>query len=574
VRIPSRWTVVFAFAFVSVDAGSLRAASPPLDPDSWCGTGRVELAVEAALHLDHARRLERERREGKALVSAVEAEKVGDVAVLIDDGSVVVHPNLVDIGGFGMQYVPQKKGGYVVSPFDGGISDEIGEKVTLGDDDSRPVPLPKGFKFKFYGKVQKALFVHSDGNLSFGVADAASSARDLGRLVAGPPRIAPFFADLNPETASGDGGVYVLASKSKVVVTWKSIPEFGQNRSNTFQAVLSADGRISFSFGGLGSGEAVTGISPGGGGQVGLLDYTADLPTAAIKTAIAERFVATQFLDNMAIGQAFFREFADDYDHLVVFLDFNQDLDGAFAFELTIKNDIQGIGSEVYDGSAVAGSKGRLRSFVQMGTLARYPDNPETEFLRTNSTLDLLGHETGHRWLATMHLPGDKPDALLGRQLAHWSFCHNSLASEMEGNLIRDDGGGRFTTIGATDGYSPLDLYAIGLIPPGDVPPFFYVDPCNGPTQAPEIGIVLSGSRRDATIDDIIAAEGPRVPASNKAPHHFKMAFVIVGPPGERPSDADIAKVDRFRIAWEPYYQQITQGLGSVETTLKLKPRR
>jgi hypothetical protein len=215
-----------------------------------------------------------------------------------------------------------------------------------------------------------------------------------------------------------------------------------------------------------------------------------------------------------------------------------------------------------------------LRSFVQLGSLSHYSDNPDTAVLRTNSSLDILGHESGHRWLATLHFGGDRNDALLGRQRAHWSFCHNSLASELEGNLIREDGGDRFTTIGATDSYSPLDLYAMGLIPPEDVPPFFYVDGCSNREAAPEVGIVLQGHRVDLTIDDIIAAEGPRVPAANKAPHDFKMAFILVSPPGQFPSEETIAKLDRIRAQWEPYYIQITHGLATVDTTLKTRRGR
>ncbi|HEV8581000.1 MAG TPA: hypothetical protein VGX68_18195 [Thermoanaerobaculia bacterium] len=557
-------------------AGSAGAATVPGHP--WCGTQRSGLAVELAAHRDHQRRLDRQRAEEKALRTFPEAVKVGDVAVLVDDGSIIVQPNQLDLDELGVQYVPQKKGGYVVSPSADGVSAELGDKIPLGDDDSRLVQFPKGFKFRFYNKVYTKMFVHSDGNLTFNAADAASTERSLFRLLGGPPRVAPLFADLNPEAASGEGGVYVLTSKTKIVVSWLDVPTFGTNNRNTFQVVLNADGRIAFAFGRLDSLVGVVGLAPGGGGQVQLLDYTANLPTGAIKTAVAERFATERAVDNLAIAQAFFREFADDYDHLVVFLDFPQSLGSAFAFEITVKNEIKGIGVEVYDASVAAGSKGRLRSFVQMGTLARYPDDPETVFLGTNNTLALLGQETGHRWLAFLHFlddNGQPNDALLGRDLAHWSFCHNTLASDMEGNEIREEGGDHFMTIAATQRYSPLDQYAMGLIPASDVPPFYYIDGCNANrAAAPEIGHLLQGRRADVTIDRIIAAEGQRVPAANKAPHTFNMAFVLVAPADPGPSADGIAKVDRIRAAWEPYFAQATDGNGTVSTALKTRRRR
>jgi hypothetical protein len=552
--------------------GQLAGRTIPAHP--WCGTSRSGFATQAALHRDHRRRLDESRSKAQ---SQIQAERVGDVAVLVDDGSLIMQPNPLDLGNAGIQYIPQKKGGLVVSPSDAALEEEIGERIALSDDDSRQIVFPKKFRFRFFGKVQKRMFVHSDGNLTFATPDAASTGRDLGRLILGPPRIAPLFADLNPEAAAGEGGVYVLTSDKKVVVTWRDVPDFGQSNLNTFQVVLYPNGRITFAFGTLQAREAVVGLAPGGGREVRLLDYTENLPSGVLKTGIAERFATTRTFDHLAVARAFFREFADDYDHLVVFLDFPQSLGGGFAFESTVKNDVRGIGLPVSDDTAQVGSHGRLRSFVQMGTLSRYPDNPETRFLGTNNTLDILGQEAGHRWLSFLHFidgNGAVSDELLGRDLSHWSFCHNSLASDMEGNLWQEEGGNRFTSTGATDRYSPLDQYAMGLIGAAEVPPFYFIGGCGDRSEAPQIGISIQGPRIDVTIDQVLAAEGPRVPDSRKAPHTFDMAFILVAEAGQFPSDASIGKVDRIRAAWEPYFAAATDGNGSVRTAIKPKPRR
>ena len=70
--------------------------------------------------------------------------------------------------------------------------------------------------------------------------------------------------------------------------------------------------------------------------------------------------------------------------------------------------------------------------------------------------VSVLGQEVGHRWLAYFDFRDhnrQQSDALLGRQLAHWSFFMDSDASVMEGNDIEDLGGGSFRTIG---GGAPL----------------------------------------------------------------------------------------------------------------------
>lgn len=549
--------------------GPLVARTVPAHP--WCGTSRSGLAEQLAIHRDHQRRL---TEYGTTDHGVIQAERVGDVAVLVDDGSLIIQPNALDLSGFGIQYTPQKKGGYVASAWDAALDGNLGARLSLSDDDSRQITFPKKFRFRFFGKLQKRMFVQSDGNLTFTAPDAASTGRDLGRLVSGPPRIAPLFADLNPEGATGEAGIYVLTSDKKVVVTFLEVPEFDQGNRNTFQVVLYPDGRITFAFGALQAREAVVGVAPGNGGEVRLLDYTASLPSDVLKTGIAERFASARSFDHLAVARAFFREFADDYDHLIVFLDFAQNLGGAFAFEAPVKNEIRGIGQPVFDFTDQVGSRGRLRSFVQMGTLARYPEDPNTEFLGTNSTLDVLGQEAGHRWLSFLHFVdgnGQPSDALLGRDESHWSFCHNSLASDMEGNEWREDGGNRFTSVRATDRYSPLDQYAMGLIGADDVPPFYVVGECSNPSGAPAVGAVIQGPRIDVSIDQIVAAEGPRVPDFRKAPHSFNMAFILVSEAGQFPPDESIAKVDRIRAAWEPYFAAATDGNGTVRTALKSK---
>src|SRR5205823_3527536 len=122
------------------------------------------------------------------------------------------------------------------------------------------------------------------------------------------------------------------------------------------------------------------------------------------------------------------------------------------SFEITVANEITGIGVDLYDLSSQFGSAGRLRSMVQMDDIGKFPDDPSTKFLGENNTLSVLGQETGHRWLAFMKFRDHNrqtSNALLGRDLAHWSFFLNSDASVMEGNRIQDLGGGSFRTTAA-----------------------------------------------------------------------------------------------------------------------------
>jgi hypothetical protein len=193
-----------------------------------------------------------------------------------------------------------------------------------------------------------------------------------------------------------------------------------------------------------------------------------------------------------------------------------------------------------------------------------------------NSTLSLLGHESGHRWLATLAFRGPSgasSDLLLGRQRAHWSFFFDSDASFMEGNDIEDLGGGSFRTTAAVQRYSLLDLYAMGLVEASEVPALFFVDQATGLGQdresGPRTGVSFSGSRRDLTLADIVAAVGPRRPSAGQSPRLHRQAFVYVVGRGRTADPAALAKLERIRAEWEPFFASATGGRMTLDARLR-----
>jgi hypothetical protein len=211
-----------------------------------------------------------------------------------------------------------------------------------------------------------------------------------------------------------------------------------------------------------------------------------------------------------------------------------------------------------------------------MDWIGKYPEDPRQKFLGENSTVSVMGQEVGHRWLAFFDFrdhTGARSDALLGRDEAHWSFFMDSDASVMEGNDIEDLGGGSFRTVGAVSRFSLLDQYAMGLIGPNEVPPFFYVQsPANTTrtrSSAPQIGLTFNGTRRDVLIQDLIAVMGDREPSAAASPRIHRQAFVFVSSSGNTPSAETIAKVDRIRLAWESFFLEATDGRMTAVTNLR-----
>lgn len=563
-----------------------QAASP--SSDQLSGTYRGRVLGEILRHRQAVLHRTRSGYQPQAVVPSA-AVDVGNIAVLSDDGTLITNANSFDLDQQSLLFQPVA-GGYTLQASAGGFDSAAAAQGLLlnpapasnpqniGDDGSRELSL--GFSFPYFGSDYTSVFVNSDGNLTFGSGDAASTDRSLGRFLAGAPRIAPYFADLDPSAA---GQLTYLATPDRFVVTWNQVPDYsssGIGPRETVQVSLSPDGTIQFSYSGINGRKAVVGLSPG---DVTDAPQAQDLSLgsggATLAGAIAEVFSLTTNLDLVAVAQRFYQTHDDSYQILFVFTTFDFNLNGAFAFEINIANDATGIGPlsnpPTFDFSDEFGSA-RLESMLNMGNLSKYPADPTRVFLPgVNSTLSIMGQESGHRFLAYVHFrdPETESDstALLGRALQHWSFFFNSDASDMEGNRIRDNGDGTFTTTAANEHYNEIDQYLMGLRAPEEVSPTFLVkNPSLSllPSSAPLPGLTFSGHRVDVTVDDIIAANGPRIPNSVTARKRYNYAFILIVPRGATASDSDVAHVDTIRQAWGPYYDQATSSRGIASTSL------
>ncbi len=524
----------------------------------------------------HRQYLERNQRapDQRRTISPRNSADIGEIAVVPDEGDLILSPNSYDLRSLGLRYTRNGSGGYNVTRIDGNFRASLGTRLTLDDDDSAPGTMP--FGFSFYGKGQTAVFVNSDGNITFEEADKSSTERNVARLLTGPPRVAAFLADLDPTT--GTGRIFLNAASDQYTVTWCNVRGFDTSRTVTLQTTLLPNGTIEMIYGAaVNVGAAVVGLSPGRTGIFKPVNLSDAGPTDGGNAAVGERFAQDAQLDIVALTKKFFGSHPDNYDQLVIWTDAPVITD-SFAFETTVKNEVRGIGVDTYDLAADFGSGGRLRSLVIMDWLGKYPDNPAQKFLGENNTMSLMGQECGHRWLAFLEFRDrtDQPsDALLGRDLAHWSFFFDSDASVMEGNDIEDLGGGSFRTVAAVQRYSLLDQYAMGLVPDSAVPPFFYVEsPTNmsadrSRESAPEVGITFNGTRRDVLLQDVIAVLGPRAPSSADSARVHRQAFVYVTSAGKTADAGQVSKLDGIRRAWESFFFQATDRRMQAITTLR-----
>lgn len=283
-------------------------------------------------------------------------------------------------------------------------------------------------------------------------------------------------------------------------------------------------------------------------------------------------------------GLAFYASHPDNYDILIVFT-----TKAISAIEKTgypLVADAKGIGQDTTPWSYKDfGSKGRLIQGVTLGSLPSMPDDPEGIFTGgiPVSGLEIAGHEIGHHWLAYANvnhgdgsgnldiIRGHRSEGETQTTITHWSCWFNSN-SVMYGGMLTDNGDGTFTDVNGPRKYSQLDQYLMGLRRPDEVDPMFYVKVnygiygCADWPQARGVAHTIEGERVDFPIGDVIRALGARQPATS--PCHYKVAFALVHPPNNPPTEADLAKVERYRAQLEPWYASATDGRGSLDTRL------
>jgi hypothetical protein len=196
---------------------------------------------------------------------------------------------------------------------------------------------------------------------------------------------------------------------------------------------------------------------------------------------------------------------------------------GSFAenvpYNIMVSNSAQHIGLGSYTRAAEFGSSGRLKSVIyhSFGSLA------------------ISTHEIGHTW--GMHLGASlgliNPEDGSNPQ-AHWNPL-SDIGGQMSGYYsdssghtghfhYNGDGTWSFIPNWEREPFSPLDLYAMGLIPPEEVPPVHILQSPN----LSDLERITAASFRTVSMDQILNAEGgPRVPSSAEAQKDYALAFIV-----------------------------------------------
>ncbi len=269
--------------------------------------------------------------------------------------------------------------------------------------------------------------------------------------------------------------------------------------------------------------------------------------------------------------------FGDVFHAITIWTTFNDRANNAGAYARSVKNEVRGIGAPIRDESRQYGSPGGvLRSVLNMKTIGMNTRDTREAWA---SALPTWGQEGGHRWMAFMKFrdarTGKDSDALLGRDCAHYAKFVDTQASVHDGYAWQDNGDGSFTWTERAQRYSYLDLYGMGLLAPDEMPPLFFIDnipgmrapaTCREHTNSVPPRTVM-GTRVEVAIDDIVAANGERLPAAHDEAtpqDYWREAEVVVTRPDETvdsPNPLALAdKLNRARGYWEDWVRVATRN--------------
>jgi hypothetical protein len=140
-------------------------------------------------------------------------------------------------------------------------------------------------------------------------------------------------------------------------VTWCNVRGFDSTRVVTTQATLLPDGSVELKYGDtINLGDSIVGLSPGHTGTFTSVDLTT---STGVERGSDRGTLSRQSssLDTVAVAKKFYSTHPDSFDQILMWTDQPLVRD-AFAYEVTVANEVRGLGQDIYDLSTSFGSGG------------------------------------------------------------------------------------------------------------------------------------------------------------------------------------------------------------------------
>ncbi len=523
----------------------------------------------------------------------------------------IVPANPFDLAGHTLIFTPDGRGGYsrAVEPLDWDSEDR-------GERPERPVEIElEHFQFDFSGRKWPSFFLSKTGLITFGKefpSERTPARFGTMRMIADAMVVTPTISALYKPYLGGS--IYVSDLPGRVVVTFHAwdyeLDVYGRRPKETFdyQIVLHSDGRVAFNYGvepsdpdeairdgivGLFPTNLTTGVVPR------IPDPGADLsrPDSQVSAVQMEVFRYAAIRDRgegvADVSCRIIEVLGDEFDFFAFNSQSRVDVQehgpahgfGGF-YRGNIHAEVQGIGRG--KGSTTP-CESRLKNswgfplWMKAITVVNEDYANDGQHTPYDHGLTYFAHEIGHTWLAKASYlaNGQRTPMQVESGVGHWALELHAPApfpwhgvengSVMGGAFWRENPDGTFTPISGwstkAGGFSWLDLYLMGLATPEEVPDMFILRNLQRLTSDREGP--YAGEKESITIEQVIAAIGPRNPPSEEARKVFNMGFVYFLLPGQSPDPELLREHANYRDRALDHWRHITGGWGRLTTELQ-----
>jgi hypothetical protein len=460
---------------------------------------------------------------------------------------------------------------------------------------------------------------HPDGGVGalIGRFDQLSDA--AGKLIADAPAICVF---LKPRMS---GPHYVKELADRVVITWHLTEPYGGlldfswfKTINRFQAVLYRTGVIEMSYEEMNAKDAIVGIYPLLSGRTPITSRAVHFSSLTREdgpfSAVYEAFHYLAVPRPQDLSCTVLKALGDKFDFLAYYSDFRVDNQEASSpSDGPIGGNVTGIGDAQHDQSPRVLASRCTQGQFQLGYLMPVfvgsnemqkgaPDgapiasahditfyshqlaetSPDKNARSYNYAMAHLGHEVCHRWAAYARAKIGGETIRLG-PWPHWSpglqapvafpYSLSTEASTMGGGVWQDNLDGTYTQmrdgyfVPAT-GYSHLDLYLMGLVSAKEVPDFFLLKNLAPAGKDANGHARFRAEKITVTIQDVIEAEGPRLPDSDHSQRKFNTGIVVMVEHGKTPSRELLERANGIRRQWLDYWGTVTGHRATMSSSL------
>ena len=418
------------------------------------------------------------------------------------------------------------------------------------------------------------------------------------------------------------GPRYVKELPDRVVITWDLTEPFGGlldftwfKTINRFQAALYRDGSIEMSYQELAARDAIVGIYPfqSAGARPVAVHFSSLTRKDGLFSVVYESFHYLGVPKPQDLSCTVIQALGDKFDFLAYFSDFHLDSQEASPpSDGPVGGKVTGIGDTLHDQTEQVLASRCTQGRYQLGyaqpvyvgsneaqekppegapvgsshDLTSYSSelaesSPDGVSLSYNYAVGHLGHEVGHRWSAYVKAKVNGETISLG-PWPHWApglqarvafpYSLPLEASTLGGGVWQDNFDGTYTQLRdgyfvPAAGYSFLDLYLMGLISAAEVPDFFILRNLSRVGKDTNGHPIFKAERTKVTIQDVIAAEGSRVPDVGHSQRRFNTGIVIVVEHGQSPSRELIQRASGIRQRWIEYWETTTGHRATMTAT-------